>query len=144
MPEGSEAPEAGPSDGSPEDGGSPSQLPDGGSFDFGDMDPGNMDLGNMDFGGMDFGGMDFGGMDFGGMDFGGFSLGGGGADLNYTGDDLDSYSTIWEGEVTKTKDADHRRVVTALKNISEGTDLAVLYGYRQPAPLYGRSHLLRQ
>ena len=124
MPEGSEAPEAGPSDGSPEDGGSPSQLPDGGSFDFGDMDPGNMDLGNMDFGGMDFGGMDFGGMDFGGMDFGGFSLGGGGADLNYTGDDLDSYSTIWEGEVTKTKDADHRRVVTALKNISEGTDLA--------------------
>lgn len=114
MPEGSEAPEAGPSDGSPEDGGSPSQLPDGGSFDFGDMDPGNMDLGNMDFGGMDFGG----------MDFGGFSLGGGGADLNYTDDDLDSYSTIWEGEVTKTKDSDHTRVVTALKNISEGTDLA--------------------
>ena len=94
MPEGVEAPEAGSSSGSPEDGGGSSQPPDGGSF------------------------------DFGGMGFGGFSLGGGGADLNYTGDDLDSYSTIWEGEITKTKDADHKRVVTALKNISEGTDLA--------------------
>lgn len=57
------------------------------------------------------------------MGFGGFSLGGGGSDLNYTDDDLDSYSTIWEGEITKTKDSDHKRVVTALKHISEGTDL---------------------
>lgn len=54
---------------------------------------------------------------------GGFSWGGNGADLNYTDDDLDSYSTIWDGEVTKTKKADHKRVVTALKNISEGNDL---------------------
>lgn len=94
MPEGFETPESGSSTGLPEDGGGSSQPPDSGSFDFGDMD------------------------------FGGFSLGGGGADLNYTDDDLDSYSTIWEGEVTKTKDSDHTRVVTALKNISEGTDLA--------------------
>ena len=43
---------------------------------------------------------------------------------NYTGDDLDNYSTIWEGEITKTKDADHKRVVTALKKISKGADLA--------------------
>ena len=50
-------------------------------------------------------------------------MGGGGANLNYTDDDLESYSTIWEGEVTKTGKSDHRRVVTALKNISEGTDL---------------------
>ncbi len=57
----------------------------------------------------------------GGM--GGFSMGGGGADLNYTDDELDSYETIWEGEVTKTTKADHKRVVTALKNISEGNDL---------------------
>ena len=49
--------------------------------------------------------------------------GGGGANLNYTDDDLDSYSTIWQGEVTSTSKADHRRVVTALKNISEGNDL---------------------
>ena len=50
-------------------------------------------------------------------------MGGGGADLNYTDDDLDSYETIWDGEVTKTAKADHKRVVTALKNISQGNDL---------------------
>lgn len=99
MPEGFETPESGSSSGSPEGSSGSLQPPDRGSFDFGDMD-------------------------FGGMDFGGFSLGGGGANLNYTDDDLDSYSTIWEGEITKTKDSDHKRVVTALKNISEGTDLA--------------------
>lgn len=53
---------------------------------------------------------------------GGFSVGDG-ADLNYTDDELDSYSTIWEGEVTNTGDKDHSRVVTALKNISEGKDI---------------------
>ncbi len=46
-----------------------------------------------------------------------------GADLNYTDDDLDSYSTIWEGEVTDSGKKDHKRVVEAMKNISEGTDL---------------------
>ncbi len=46
-----------------------------------------------------------------------------GADLNYSDDDLDSYSAIWEGEVTDTEKQARRRVVTALKNISEGTDL---------------------
>ncbi len=60
---------------------------------------------------------------FGGGGMGGFSMGGGGANLNYTDDSLDSYSTIWEGEVGGTSDADHKRVVTALKNISEGTAL---------------------
>ena len=54
---------------------------------------------------------------------GGFSMGGRGANLNYSDDDLDNYSTIWESEITKTGKADHRKVVTALKNISEGTDL---------------------
>lgn len=75
---------------------------DGSRPDFGDAP----DLGNMP--------------DFGNM-FG--SGGSGGADLNYTNDDLDSYSTIWDGEVTDTRKADHKRVVKALKNISEGTDL---------------------
>lgn len=58
-------------------------------------------------------------------DFGGFgSMGGsGGADLNYTDDDLDSYETIWEGEVTDTGKQDHKRVVAALKAVSEGKDL---------------------
>ncbi len=60
---------------------------------------------------------------FGGSGKGSFSMGGGGANLNYTDDSLDSYSTIWEGEVGGTSDADHKRVVTALKNISEGTSL---------------------
>ena len=59
----------------------------------------------------------------GGFSIGGFSMGGGGANLNYTDDELDSYETIWDGEITKTKKADHKRVVTALKNISEGNDL---------------------
>ena len=47
----------------------------------------------------------------------------GGADLNYTDDDLDSYSTIWDGEISDTGKKDHKRVVEALKNISEGNDL---------------------
>ncbi len=61
--------------------------------------------------------------DFG--NFGGFgSMGGsGGADLNYTDDDLDSYETIWEGEVTDTGKQDHKRVVAALKAVSEGENL---------------------
>ncbi|MDO4634222.1 MAG: CotH kinase family protein, partial [Eubacteriales bacterium] len=54
---------------------------------------------------------------FGGM------MSGGGSDLNYTDDDLDSYSTIWDGEVTKSGESDHKRVVEALKNISEGRNL---------------------
>lgn len=44
----------------------------------------------------------------------------GGSDLNYTDDDLDSYETIWDGAVTDSDDADHERVVEALKKISEG------------------------
>ena len=54
---------------------------------------------------------------------GGFSMSGGGADLNYTDDELDSYETIWDGEITTTTKTDYKRVVTALKNISEGNDL---------------------
>ena len=55
---------------------------------------------------------------------GGPSMGGeNGANLNYTDDDIDSYSDIWEGEITDTGKADHSRVVTALKQISEGMEL---------------------
>ncbi len=112
-------------------------------MDFGNMTPPNTGDGNKseenfsfpDFGG---GGMpenfdpsksgeempdrkDFDFSDKGGM--GGFSMGGNGSDLNYTDDDPDSYSTIWDCEVTDTSDSDHKRVITALKNISEGNDL---------------------
>ena len=48
---------------------------------------------------------------------------GGGANLNYTDDEPESYSAVWDGEVTQSGKADRRRVVTALKNISEGTSL---------------------
>ncbi len=61
--------------------------------------------------------------EMGGMPGGGFLGNSGGADLNYTDDDLDSYSVIWEGEVTDSGKSDHKRVVNALKNISQGTDL---------------------
>lgn len=47
----------------------------------------------------------------------------GGADLNYTDDDVDSYSTIWDGADGKVTDSDKERVVNAIKNINEGTDL---------------------
>ncbi len=71
----------------------------------------------------DVGDFDFSEMFGGGGGFGGSVFGGGGANLNYSDEELDSYSTIWDGEVTDTNDSDHKRVVTALKNISEGTDL---------------------
>lgn len=54
---------------------------------------------------------------------GGGMFGGSGANLNYTDDDLDSYSSIWEGSVTDTTDSNHKVIVTALKNISEGSNL---------------------
>ncbi len=108
-------------------GGERGGMPDMGDMDFGNMQPpenregfrqpetGEMpDMGEFDPSEM-FGGGGKGG--FGGMG------GNGGSNLNYSDDDPDSYSTIWEGEVTNSGDADHKRVVTALKNISQGTDL---------------------
>ena len=62
-------------------------------------------------------------MNIGGGSKGGAGSGNGGADLNYTDDELDSYSTIWDGEITDAKKADRKRVMTALRNISQGTDL---------------------
>ncbi len=53
---------------------------------------------------------------------GGPGMGGSGTNLNYTDDNLDSYSAIWESSVNGSRDADHRRVVTALKNVSEKTN----------------------
>ena len=54
---------------------------------------------------------------------GGFSMNGNGENLNYIDDDLDSYEGIWDGEITGTGKKDHKKVVNALKNISEGNDL---------------------
>ena len=47
----------------------------------------------------------------------------GGGNLNYTDDSLDSYQTIWNGEVTKSGKADHTRVVEALKNVHGRTNI---------------------
>ncbi len=44
----------------------------------------------------------------------------GGSNLEYTDDEPDSYSTIWEGEIGNTSKSDHLRVIKALKAISEG------------------------
>lgn len=58
----------------------------------------------------------------GGMDAGA-NNGNNGADLNYSDDEEDSYSAIWDGALSDVSDSDKERVITALKNISEGTDL---------------------
>lgn len=80
-------------------------FPDGKNFDSGDRNEGKRS-------------------EPGEMPGGGSSMGGsGGANLNYTDDTLSGYSDIWEGEVTDTGKADHKKVVKALKNISEGTNL---------------------
>lgn len=53
---------------------------------------------------------------------GGFGSGSAAA-LHYIDDDLDSYSVIWDSQVFSSTKSDHKRVVQALKNISEGTNL---------------------
>ncbi len=55
--------------------------------------------------------------------FGGMSGSGGGADLVYTDDEIDSYSQIFDNAVTDAKKSDEKRVITALKNLNECTDL---------------------
>ncbi|MCR4991144.1 MAG: CotH kinase family protein [Lachnospiraceae bacterium] len=97
--------------------------PGSGGFPGGDFDPENMpDMGNFNPGERPEG-EDGAPGERPEMPGGRSSSGSGGADLNYTDDELDSYQTIWDGEITGTSDADHRRVVTALKNVSEGNDI---------------------
>ena len=64
---------------------------------------------------------DFGGGEQGGR--GGFGGMGGGSNLNYTDDNLDSYQTIWNSEVNDSTKTDHERVVKALKNVHGQTDI---------------------
>lgn len=78
------------------------ELPEQGEF-----DPANMQEMQKEFGG----------------GRGGFGGASGGSDLNYIDDDPDSYATIWAGAKTDTTDADHARVVEALKHICAGEDL---------------------
>ncbi len=111
------------------DRGNRGEMPSAGNMDFGGMDFSNMQSGSFQRPGGDGEMPDRGDFDpsemFGGGKGGFGGMGGnGGSNLNYSDDDPDSYSTIWEGEVTNTGDADHKRVVEALKNISQGTELA--------------------
>ena len=111
----------------------PNNMPDMGNFepssmsDMGNFDPSNMpDMSNFNPGGDQNSNESESNKNAGGgnrPEMGGFSMGGSGANLNYSDEDLDSYSTIWEGEITETSKGDHRKVVTALKNISEGNNL---------------------
>lgn len=62
-----------------------------------------------------------------GFNFGMPGMGGGGARtetelaraLNYVGDDLEAYQSIWDSAKFKTEETDYRRVVEALKHVSE-------------------------
>ncbi|NLA95339.1 MAG: spore coat protein CotH [Clostridiaceae bacterium] len=52
----------------------------------------------------------------------------GGGDLVYTDDKIESYSSIFDNaEFKKNSDQDKRRVITALKNLNEGTDLETYF-----------------
>ena len=56
---------------------------------------------------------------------GGFSMGSGETKLQYIDDDPDSYSTIFDSAKTDVTDADQSRLISALKDLSEGKDSAV-------------------
>lgn len=47
----------------------------------------------------------------------------GGTDLIYTDDNISSYSAIFDSAVFKATDTDFKRVITALKNLNNGTEL---------------------
>ena len=44
--------------------------------------------------------------------------------LNYVGDDLETYQTIWDSSKFSSEDEDHARVVEALKHICQGDSIA--------------------
>ena len=54
---------------------------------------------------------------------GGFGGSGSGASLAYTDDQIDSYSDIFDNAETDADEEDEQRVISALKGLSEGTDL---------------------
>jgi len=53
----------------------------------------------------------------------GLEQSGGGSDLVYTDDDIDSYQDLFDNAVFSPTDEDKERVIEALKNLSEGTEL---------------------
>lgn len=65
--------------------------------------------------------------------FGGFmgGRGGNGGSLQYTTDDISSYGSIFNNVVGKGTEADYKRVITALKKLSEGDDLETYFDVDQ-------------
>ena len=68
-------------------------------------------------------GQDFSNMQPPGGDMPSFGGSGGGCDLVYTDDEISSYSQIFDNAVFTVKKADKKRVIEALKNLNEGTNL---------------------
>lgn len=105
-------PQVGESNGeSPTEGVAPKEVPSNG-----DMPEGGIPSGNMPEG------MPEGNMPTG--KGGGPNLGSsGGSDLVYTDDNLSSYSTIFDSSVFNSTNSDHKRVITALKNLNNGENI---------------------
>lgn len=102
------------------------QMPDAGNLTGFPDDMNQMDFQNrtgiMNFTKTDDQNMTMPTMGGGGME-GGMSGSGGGADLVYIDDDIDSYDQIFDNAVTDAKKSDEKRVITAIRNLNEGTDL---------------------
>ncbi len=56
---------------------------------------------------------------------------GGGGSLEYTDDSVDSYASIFENAVGKSSDKDNKRIIEALKALSEGRDLETYFDVDQ-------------
>ena len=85
----------------------------------------SMGGGNFDFSqkpGMDFGDFDKSNIPGMGM-FGGFGMGSDDVKLKYIDDDPDSYSNIFSNAKTTVNKADQSRLINALKNLTEQTDI---------------------
>ncbi|ABN07760.1 Spore coat assembly protein-like protein [Methanocorpusculum labreanum Z] len=102
------------------------QMPDAGNLTGFPDDMNQMDFQNrtgiMNFTKTDDQNMTMPTMGGGGME-GGMSGSGGGADLVYIDDDIDSYDQIFDNAVTDAKKSDEKRVITAIRNLNEGTYL---------------------
>ena len=98
----------------PDFGGNMPQFdPDNMPEDFSDFDPSKMFGDGKDM--PDFGG--------GNGGFGGFGMGSDDVKLKYTDDDIDSYSNIFNNAKTPVDKADKKRLIKALKALSEESDI---------------------
>ena len=100
----------------------PSQM---GDFDFSQMGGGDFDasqMGDVDFSQIGGGNFDFSQM--GGNMFGGMGMGSSDVKLQYIDDDPSSYSNIFNNAKTDITEQDRTRLISSLKTLTEGTDIA--------------------